>query len=526
MTGWKQDGPGVMEAPGDSAGRRIVPGSHLAHTETMAVLDATTCLADPPAKAAVRRSPQGSANGSDLRSAVAKDLERWRAKNRFYQQRKTAYLKFIIPEGESVLLIGCEDGDLLTALEPSRGVGVDSCAEMISRARDRNPQHRYATAVDHEFELDETFDYVVLDDVLGDVRDLFTFLGRIARLCTPSSRIVIVQHNYLWRPVLRLAAWLGAKRPETRQNWLSVGDLRVILEGVGLETIDVRSKLFCPKRLCGLGIVMNYVAGLLPFVHRLASTEILVARRSFQELDPSKKSASIVLTVRDEVGNIEPMIRAIPDVGRETEIVLVEGHSTDGTREEILRVIEAYPDRNIRLLVQDGIGQGDAIHKGFSESTGDVVILLEADQTSPPEDVLKAFEIVATGRADYVNGSRFIYPREKGSMPPLNLLGNWMFAVWFTWFLGQRTSDVLCGLKAIDRRQFARLRKRWGFLGLFDPFGDFELIFGAAALGLKICEVPTRYSVRQYGEPKSRFFTHGPMLVRMAARATRVFKCR
>ena len=366
----------------------------------------------------------------------------------------------------------------------------------------------------------------MLNDVTGEIHDLFTRLQGLRRLCTATSRVVVIQHNYLWRPILRAAARLGAKRPDARQSWLSVGDLRVFLDGAGFETIDVQAKLYCPKKLLGLGPAINWLAGFVPFVHRLASTEILVARPVTHVPDPSAKTATIVLTTRNECDNIEPLVRTMPEVGAHTEILFVEGHSTDGTREEIQRVAKAYPHRNIRLLVQGGVGQGDAIRQGFSEARGDVIILLEADRTSPPEDVIKAFDIVASGRADYVNGSRFIYPRDKGSMPRLNVLGNWLFAVWFTWFLGQRTSDVLCGLKAVDRRQFTRLIKGWGFLGLFDPFGDFELIFGAARLGLKICEVPTRYACRAYGETKSSFFKHGWMLARMAARAVVVFKCR
>ncbi len=461
-----------------------------------------------------------------IRDGIAKDLDRWRERNAFYQERLIEYFRFAVPEGESVLFIGVEDGALLSALKPSRGVGVDCSPRMISLARHRHPQFRYLLASDYEPELDETFEYIVLNDMTGEVHDLFTLLQRIVRLCTPTSRVVIAQHNYLWRPVLRLAARLGLKRPEARQNWLSIGDLGVFLAGAGFETIDVRSKLYCPKRLLGIGPVVNWIAGLLPFVHRLASTEILIARPISYTPDPSTKSASIVLTTRDERVNIEPIVRAIPDVGVTTEIIFVEGHSVDGTREEIERVMSAFPHKRIRLLTQDGIGQGDAIRKGFSEANGDVIILLEADRTSPPEDVLKAFHVIASGHCDYVNGSRFVYPRGKDSMSLRNTIGNTLFAVWFTWFLGQRTSDVLCGLKAIDRRQFARLARRWGFLGVHDPFGDFELIFGAARLGLKISEVPTRYSARVYGESKTRFLRHGMMLMRVALRATMVFKCR
>ena len=483
---------------------------------------ATTAM---PADARPTPLPSTVPNGGRC-ADVARTLDHWRARNAFYHQRKAEYLRFIVPRGESVLLIGCEDGRLLAEMEPSRGVGVDASPAMVDLARRRHGAFRYATDIVTGARAGETFEYVVINDVAGEERDLFTLLQTIADRCTDSSRLIVLQHNYLWRPALNLAAWLGLKRPETRQNWLSVGDLRVFLAGAGFETVDVESKLYCPKRLLGLGVLINWCAGLLPFVHRLASTEILVARKITCDANAAVKTASVVLTVRDECDNIEPMVRAIPKVGAGHEIIFVEGHSTDGTREEIERVIRAYPNLDIRLLVQDGVGQGDAIRLGFREARGDVIILLEADQTSPAEDVCKAFDIIAYRRADYVNGSRFIYPRDKGSMALPNVLGNWLFAIWFTWFLGQRTSDVLCGLKAIDRRQFARLEPNWGFLGLFDPFGDFELLFGAARLGLKICEVPTRYKCRRYGVTKSRVLTHGMMLARMAARATRAFQCR
>jgi SAM-dependent methyltransferase len=462
----------------------------------------------------------------EIRRNIAMRLDKWRNRNRYYHERISEYLRFVIPPGESVLLLGCEDGQLLEELQPARGVGIDQCPQMTDMAAAARPQYDYIAAEDWQFKLDESFEYIVINDVAGDVRDLFELLKNLRRLCTPTTRLIVVQHNYLWRPILNAAAALHLKRPETRQSWLSAGDLQVFLQGVGFETVDVRGKLFCPKKLFGLGTIINFFAGALPCVHRLASTEILVNRPITVNQRPETQTASIVLTTRDERDNIEPMVRAIPQVGAETEIIFVEGHSTDGTREEITRVIDAYPDKKIRLIVQDGHGQGDAIRKGFAEAHGDVIILLEADQTSPPEDVLKAFEVIAAGRADYINGSRFIYPREPGSMPRLNVAGNWLFAAWFSWFLKQRTSDVLCGIKAIDRRWYRRLLKGWGFLGLHDPFGDFELIFGAARLGAKICEVPTRYACRQYGQTKSRVFKHGWMLARMAWRATRVFKCR
>jgi len=485
---------------------------------------ASGCVAPDRLGEAFQAPTTGGATLTDLET-IASFLHRWRSRNRYYWNKKIQYLQFVIPKGESVLLFGCEDGQLLDALAPAHGVGVDRCSRMLALAAAQRGDHVYYQERDFFTKCQERFDYLVLNDVAGSIDDVFVFLQRLLTHCKPDARIIIVQHNYLWRPIFRVAELLRLKRRCDAVNWLSSGDLRTFLAGAGFETIDVRPKLHCPKFLFGLGAIINATAGVLPFVNRLASTEFLVARPAADQSQAGSKTATIVLTTRDERDNIEPMVRMIPDVGVDTEIVFVEGQSTDGTLEEIQRVIHAYPNRNIRLLVQDGIGQGDAIRKGFADARGDVIILLEADQTSPPEDVGKAFDIVATGRAEFVNGSRFVYPRDKGAMPLTNVVGNWLFALWFTWFLGQRTSDVLCGIKAIDKRQFHRLNRNWGFLGLFDPFGDFELAFGAARLGLKICEMPTRYACRQYGQPKSRVLKHGWMLARMALRATEIFKC-
>lgn len=458
--------------------------------------------------------------------AAERALHRWRRRYRYYYSKLNEYLRFIVPEGESVLLLRCDDGDMLHALRPARAVGIDAEPEMIAAAGRRHPEMIFHQAQYHRFEVDGPFEYVILNDMCGDVYDLSALLNRIAALCTPTSRVVIVQHNYLWRPLLRLAGRLGLKRPEPPQNWLSPGDLQVFLYAAGFETVAVHHKLFMPVSFMGAGRLINAALGVLPFCSRLASTQILVARLLPDPRQPEPGSCTVVLTTRNERENIEPMVKAIPRIAADTEILFVEGHSTDGTRQEIARVIDAYPEKNIRLLVQSGEGQGDAIRLGFREARGDIVVLLEADQTSPAADVRQAWEVIAAGRADYVNGSRFIYPRARGAMPAGNTLGNYLFAAWFTWFLGQRTSDVLCGLKAISKAQFRRLERQWGFLGVSDPFGDFELIFGAARLGLRICEVPTRYHPRQHGHSKTRLLKHGCMLLRMAWAATLRFKCR
>jgi glycosyltransferase involved in cell wall biosynthesis len=236
------------------------------------------------------------------------------------------------------------------------------------------------------------------------------------------------------------------------------------------------------------------------------------------------RSMSLVLTVRDERGNIEPIVTSLPTICANQEILFVEGHSSDGTREEIERVMTLYPEKNIRVLTQPGKGQGDAIRVGFKAALGDVIILYEGDGTSSPEDIQYFYDALCTGRFEFVEGSRFIYPFDDQSMSFAKKVGNIFFARWFSWFLGQHTTDVLSGIKGITKKEYDTIYAHWGFLGLEDPFGDFELLYGAFRFGLKCCEIPMHYRPRPYGISKSHVFRHGIYLLRMAVRGFWMFR--
>jgi glycosyltransferase involved in cell wall biosynthesis len=183
-----------------------------------------------------------------------------------------------------------------------------------------------------------------------------------------------------------------------------------------------------------------------------------------------------------------------------------------------------YPDKHIRLLAQPGKGQGDAIRVGFAAARGDVIILYEGDGTSTPEDIHFFYDAICSGRFEFVEGSRFVYPFDNRSMPVLNKIGNILFARWFSWFLGQHTTDVLSGIKAISRKEYETIHVYWGFLGVDDPFGDFELLYGAFRFGMNFCEIPMNYRPRPYGVSKSQVLRHGLYLVRMALRGFWMFR--
>lgn len=358
--------------------------------------------------------------------------------------------------------------------------------------------------------------YLILNGTLGKSADLMGDLKKLRQICRPETRVIIYQYNYLWQ-------WFLVKQGV--QNWLSVGDLKTYLEGAGFQVTRIFRKTIFPIDCFGLGPILNFFSVLLPFFDWFKLDQFIIARPG-PDLSSHKlpESLTLCITVRNEKGNIEPLVRSIPRICKNQEILFVEGHSTDGTRQEIQRVIKKYPKKNIRVMGQPGIGQGDATRVGFRAAKGEIIIIYEGDGTSDPGDIKYFYEAMKTGRFEFIEGTRFVYPKDNRAMPLINQLGNIFFARWFSFFLGQRTTDVLSGIKAILKRDYEVLYQRWGFLGLTDPFGDFELLYGTARMGLKIGEIPIRYYPRTYGETKTKPWRHGLYLLKMTLRGYFIFR--
>jgi glycosyltransferase involved in cell wall biosynthesis len=311
--------------------------------------------------------------------------------------------------------------------------------------------------------------------------------------------------------------------PEETQNWLSSSDIAALLDFARFDVVKREWRQLVPKRVFGLGPLINRYLATLPFINRLALRKYLVARpRPSSPLGPL--SATVVIPCKNERGNIEPAVARLPPFCADLEILFVEGGSVDGTRAEIERVIAAYPARRIRVLQQDGKGKGDAVRKGFDAAEGDVLIILDADLTVPPEWIPRFYEAIRSGSGEFINGSRLVYPMEDQAMRLLNLMANRVFSWLFTWLLNQRFTDTLCGTKVIRAGHYRRLIANRAYFGDFDPFGDFDLIFGATKLNLKVVEIPVRYASRRYGETQISRFRHGWMLLRMVVFAFRKLK--
>jgi len=450
-------------------------------------------------------------------SLSSRDILRWRRRNSYYYRWLERIYRFAVRPSSRVLHVGCECGDLLAAVSPSYGVGVDAGSEVIEVAKSRFRDLHFHCMDPHELEMDEQFDYVLICNSLGRWHDIQRVLERVRRVCTEDTRVVITYYSYLWEYVLRLGSLVGVRRPYSYQNWLPPADIMNLLHLAGFETVRRDSYVMVPKRIWPLTSIFNYFLSLLPGFRHLNLVNFVVARPVPKPKADADLSVSVIVPCRNERDNIADAIRRIPRMGRDTEIIFVDGNSTDGTAEEIERQIAAYPERSIRLIHQgDGVGKGDAVRKGFAAAKGDVLVIQDADLTAPPEDLPKFFAAIRDGKGEYINGSRLVYPMERQAMRLLNLLGNRFFGALFSWLLGQRFRDTLCGTKMLSKKNYEIIAANRSYFGQFDPFGDFDLIFGAVKQNLKVTEVPVTYKARTYGTTNISRFRHGWLLLKMS----------
>ena len=441
----------------------------------------------------------------------------------YYQGRLAEVYRLVIPEGSRVLEIGCGHGALLSGLRPSQGTGIDFSSRMIEGAREAYPDLRFEVMDAHGLTLEkEAYDFVVLSDVLSDIWDIQHVLENIRPYCGPHTRLVFNFFSHVWQIPLIIARSLGFATPVLRPNWITMTDLDNLLKLSGFELLRKWQEFVLPLPLPGAGLINRFLSKLSPLRH-LSLTNFVVARPVFHE-PKRNETCSVIIAARNEEGHIDELLARVPEMGGGVEIIFVEGDSTDDTYGAIERAIAANPQRNCKVFKQPGNGKGDAVRVGFAEASGDILMILDADISIAPEDLSRFYDAIVSGKGEFINGARLVYPMEKEAMRFLNVLGNKFFAGAFSFLLGQPIRDTLCGTKVLRRTDYERLAANRHYFGDFDPFGDFDLLFGAAKLNLKMIEVPVRYRARRYGATNIQRWRHGVLLLRMVMFAARRIK--
>jgi SAM-dependent methyltransferase len=429
---------------------------------------------------------------------------------------------FLIHPESSVLEIGCGSGDLLGALNAERKTGIDLSEVQIQSGKSKYPGLELLHGVaETDLPKGRVFDVIVLSDVLNQACDVEVLLRKLHEVSHENTRLIINIHNTLWRPFLSLGRVLGVARRQPPGNWLSREDVINLCTLADWQVFKSFGNILLPLPLGFLANGIN--RWLAPLATWACLTIFLVARRSaLPRREPGV--VSVIVPARNEAGSIADILERIPRLGKETEVIIVEGNSTDNTWDVIQGMPDKFAGGTIIKMQQSGKGKGNAVIEGFHRATGDIVSILDADLTMPPEDLPKFVEALASRKADFANGVRLVYPMDKKAMQFANLCANKAFSLIFSWLLGTPLKDTLCGTKVLWREDYLKLHANRAFFGDFDPFGDFDLIFGADKLNLKIIDIPIRYKERYYGETNIQRWKHGVILLGMVIFAARKLK--
>ncbi len=450
---------------------------------------------------------------------AAKGWRKYRSRRAYYWDSITNYCNYFIHPDDSVLEVGCGTGELIGKVNGKNKVGIDFCEALISQAVEAQPNVEFHVMDAENITLSSTFDVVIISNLIGFIDDVELVFNQIRKVCTPRTRVIVTSYSRLWEPLICFAEAIGIKRRTPAQNWISRRDLINLLYLSGFETYRANSSMLVPFNIPIVAPLCNRILSHLPIFSWFNINNYIFARPMPTEADWEKKySVTVLVPARNESGNIRAAVERIPDMGNHTEIIFVEGNSTDDTWQTICQVQQEYAGkRDIKICQQDGKGKGDAVRKGYSIATGDVLMILDADLTMPPEDLPKFYHAIATGKGEFINGVRLVYPMEDGAMRTLNTIGNHFFSKLFSWILESTIKDTLCGTKVMFRTDWFKLSEGRKFFGDFDPFGDFDMLFGAYKLNLKMVDLPIRYKERKYGSTNISRFKHGLLLLKMSA---------
>ncbi|MFN8282656.1 MAG: glycosyltransferase [Chitinophagales bacterium] len=451
--------------------------------------------------------------------SIATNYLQYRNRFSYYGKDIINYLNFFISETDSVLEIGCGCGETIHGLKATKKTGIDFSPKMIEAAKANFPNVDFYVMDAENITLDKKFDVIIFNNIIGYLDNIQDVFYAIKRNCHEHTRVIISYYNHYWEPILNFGETIGYKKKSPQQNWLDAKDISNLLYLSGFETYRTNKRLLLPVNIPVLSWLTNKYIAKLPIFKSLCLNQFLFARPflNYKEEDVNEKySVSICIPARNESGNIENAILRLPKFSKHQEIIFIEGNSSDDTWQKIQEIQVKYKDtHDIKIGQQPGKGKGDAVRKGYSMATGDILMILDADLTMPPEELPKFYNAIATGKGEFINGSRLVYPMDKEAMRFLNTLGNKFFSRVFSWLLEQPIKDSLCGTKVMFREDYLKLIANRKFFGDFDPFGDFDLLFGAYKLNLKIIDLPIRYRERTYGDTNISRFTNGFMLLRM-----------
>ena len=214
-------------------------------------------------------------------NVIAPQYDDLKAKNAYYFSEVLRLIRNEVPARSSILEVGCGTGNLISALQPSTGVGLDISPRMIAIAKHKNMNKTisFITSTPERYSTDQSFAYIVSADVIEHVPDLEPFFSALNRLAQKDTRIIITYANPLWEPILLLLEKLKLKMPEGPHYRPAFRELQRIIKKNGLKLARRKFQTILPLRIPFLAPLLNWIWGYLPLLRRLCLLEMLLLKK-------------------------------------------------------------------------------------------------------------------------------------------------------------------------------------------------------------------------------------------------------
>lgn len=438
-------------------------------------------------------------------------------KKRFFRECIIDFLQHSIVEGKRILIIGGNISEEAIRFAPSYSAELFSGKDAFpGRASGGYQNVTYLNKGLLDFEADETYDYIIFYESLNYEGDLYSIFRKLKKIIHRDSKVFVIEINPFILFLLKILSRVGLLVPDFKRNMLHLSDLENLVNIFGFDIVDKGYRFAVPFKIFGLGDVINSILPRVSLLRNFCFGQYIVFRLHPLEAGKQNLSCSVVVPCHNEEGNIADCIARIPNFGAWREIIVVDDGSTDRTKDMVKKIMRGRSD--IRLIsYEKNCGKGYAVNIGWQEAKGDVFMMLDCDSTTPPEELALFHEAMEYG-AEFVNGTRVIYPREKNSIPFFNRLGVTFFAHLISWITQKRISDTFCGTKVF-------LKKYWNCFQIKEfLWGDWDLFFTAARYRMKMLELPVHYKTRKHGVTKMRPVKHGIILLLKSVEGLRVVK--
>ncbi len=213
---------------------------------------------------------------------IAIKTDSWRSWGSHYRRRLIDVYRSLMSEGKDILEIGCGTGELLAALKPENGNGIDFSHEMVKRAEAKFPDLTFKEMDAHEIKINEKFDFIILSDLINDLWDVQLVFERLKSISNPSTRIIINFYSRLWEPILNIAKFFGISTRGLTQNWFTREDVENLLNLTDFEIIKHQTEVLYPLPPSILANFFNrFVVKFWPFKY-FALTNVVIDRQKPQ----------------------------------------------------------------------------------------------------------------------------------------------------------------------------------------------------------------------------------------------------